>query len=107
LDLLKAPEDIVQSRIITLDSLVWSVMPWMCAGFIGGLLSKGPQKGAVGSVIAAALALILFIIVVLVLESIALGDLLNIYGSTMVVGFIVAAILSGIGGALGGTLTQS
>jgi hypothetical protein len=107
IDLIEAPEAIVRSRLLSLDSLTWSVMPWLVGGFIGGILSRGPRKGATGSLMAVIVALALFVIVLLLVDSIGVGILLNTYGYTMVVGFIVAALLAGVGGALGGTLSQS
>jgi len=107
IDLIEAPEAIIRSRSLSLDSLAWSVMPWLLSGFIGGILSRGPRKGATGSIMAVMIALVLFVVVLLLVDSIGLGALLNTYGYTMVVGFIVAVILASVGGALGGTLTQS
>lgn len=106
LDLLQAPETIVKTRNFSLNSILWSVIPWLLAGIIGGLASKSPQKGAIGGILATIIVLILFVIVVLLLDGIGVGTLLNNYGETMLIGFIVAAIEVGVGGALGGTITQ-
>ena len=81
-------------------------MPWIVGGFIGGILSRSPRKGATGSIMAVIVALALFVVVLLLVDSIGVGTLLNTYGYTMVVGFIVAVLLAGVGGALGGTLGQ-
>jgi hypothetical protein len=107
IDLFEAPETIVRSRYISLDSLAWSIMPWLLGGFLGGILSRGPRKGATGSILAVMIALVLFVVVLLLVDSIGVGALLNAYGYTMVIGFIVAVLLAAVGGALGGTLTQS
>lgn len=106
LNLLRAPETIVKSRNFSLDSIMWSVIPWLLAGFIGGLASKSPQKGAIGGILATLIVLILFIIVLLLLDGIGVGALLNNYGEIILIGFITAAIEAGVGGALGGTITQ-
>lgn len=106
LDLLRAPEAIVKSRNFSLNSIIWSVIPWLLAGIIGGLASKSPQKGAIGGILATIIVLILFIIVLLLLDRIGVGALLNTYGETILIGFITTAIEAGVGGALGGTITQ-
>jgi len=104
--LLQGPEAIVRSLSFTSDSFLWSIMPWLLAGLIGGLASRSPRKGAIGALLATILALALFIVLFLFLVGIELSILLNTHGYTMVVGFITAAILAGIGGVMGGTLTQ-
>ena len=105
--LLQAPESIVNSFSISTNSFLWSITPWLGAGFLGGLASRNPKKGALGAILAVLITLALFIVVYLFLEDVGLSPLLNSHGRTMVIGSLLSAILATVGGIIGGTLTQS
>ncbi len=105
--LLQAHESIFNTFSVSTNSFLWSIMPWLGAGFLGGLASRNPKKGALGAILAVLITLALFIVVYLFLEEVGLSPLLNSLGRTMVIGSLLSAILATVGGIIGGTLTQS